>query len=67
MLAPDKPTHFTNIRVNDVIDIVLLRNLAMSHEIRVTNEDSSDHNPVLLALGEKGDQQEATFTSRTTD
>lgn len=55
VLAPYEPTHFSNNKMNDVIDIVLICNLAMSHEITVTNEGSSEHNPVLLALGEKGD------------
>jgi len=67
VLAPVEPTHFSNNGVNDVIDFALIRNPAMGLEITATNEGSSDHNPVLLTLGEKENQQEATFTSRTTD
>lgn len=37
----------------------------MKYEITEASEGSSDHNPVLLALGEKGNQQEASY--RTTD
>lgn len=50
--APDTPTihHSHSNRIPDVIDIVILKETKHLHSLKVLNELTSDHDPVLLTL-----------------
>ncbi|GJQ79093.1 hypothetical protein Trydic_g5349 [Trypoxylus dichotomus] len=42
----------------DVLDIVVMKDVAQFHQLTVLNELSSDHNPVLLQLGQAAPEDE---------
>src|SRR5699024_1865957 len=51
VLGPNEPTHHGGIGQPDVLDIVIVKDLALEAHLDVVNDLSSDHLPVLLRLG----------------
>jgi len=67
VLATEDSTHLGNGNgLSDILDIALIRNLAMEQEMVVLNEGSSDHNPIVLTLW-TGARTPDTITCRSTD
>lgn len=56
--GPDEPTHHTPNARPDVLDIVVMKNVTMTHQLNVLSELSSDHNPVLLQIGDPTHNQD---------
>lgn len=52
VIGPTAPTSYSSRGQPDVLDIAVLKNIAFMHHISTAQELSSNHNPVLLHLGE---------------
>ena len=50
-LAPDSPTFHGGCGLPDVLDIALIRNVSLTPDIQSIDALTSDHNPVILTLG----------------
>lgn len=50
--APINPTHFSTRNTSDIIDIAVNKNVNLNIEITSEDELSSDHNPIVLQLGD---------------
>ncbi|GJQ68594.1 hypothetical protein Trydic_g8760, partial [Trypoxylus dichotomus] len=60
--ASIEPTIYPHNGQPDVLDIVVMKNVNHFHQLTVLNELSSDHNPVLLQLGQPAPEEEDTPT-----
>ncbi|GJQ75498.1 hypothetical protein Trydic_g17585 [Trypoxylus dichotomus] len=60
--ASTEPTIYPHNGQPDVLDIVVMKNVNHFHQLTVLNELSSDHNPVLLQLGQPTPEEEDTPT-----
>ncbi|GJQ75556.1 hypothetical protein Trydic_g17639 [Trypoxylus dichotomus] len=49
----------------DILDIVVMKDVAQFHQLTVLNKLSSDHNPVLLQLGQTAREDEEPLTHHT--
>ncbi|GJQ65109.1 hypothetical protein Trydic_g7254 [Trypoxylus dichotomus] len=56
--ATAEPTIYPHNGQPDVLDIVVMKDVAQFHQLTVLNELSSDHNPVLLQLGQAAPEDE---------
>lgn len=66
-MGPEEPTYHHVRNRPDVLDIALLQNMTLNFEnLRTLDEGSSDHNPILLELGDQ-DEDMSTFTKKRTD
>ncbi|GJQ73713.1 hypothetical protein Trydic_g14047 [Trypoxylus dichotomus] len=63
--AAIEPTIFPHNEQPDVLDIVVMKNVAQFHQLTVLNELSSDHNRVLLQLGQMARENEELLPHRT--
>ncbi|GJQ80516.1 hypothetical protein Trydic_g12407 [Trypoxylus dichotomus] len=63
--ATPEPTIYPHNGQPDVLDIVVMRNVTQFHQLTVLNELSSDHNPVILQLGQSVPEDEDTPTRHT--
>lgn len=53
IIGPDRPTHFPNTGSRgDVLDIILTQNVKTTVQLEVVSELNSDHNPVLITVGD---------------
>lgn len=67
-IGPREPTYHNGIHRPDVLDIALIQDLNGAVDIQTVIEGASDHNPILLTLGDGGnDADTATFIRRRTD
>ncbi|GJQ66382.1 hypothetical protein Trydic_g8491 [Trypoxylus dichotomus] len=60
--ASIEPTIYPHNGQPNVLDIVVMKNVNHFHQLTVLNELSSDHNPVLLQLGQPAPEEEDTPT-----
>lgn len=63
--GPVEPTHYGPRGRPDVLDVVVLQDVAMLHQLNVVSELSSDHNPVLMFLGEEAKERDRTVECTT--
>ncbi|GJQ79543.1 hypothetical protein Trydic_g16390 [Trypoxylus dichotomus] len=63
--ATAEPTIFPHNGQPDVLDIVVMKDVAQFHQLTVRNELSSDHNQVLLQLGQAAPEDEEPRTRQT--
>ncbi|GJQ70116.1 hypothetical protein Trydic_g22587 [Trypoxylus dichotomus] len=56
--AAAEPTIFPHNGQPDVLDIVVVKDVAQFHQLTILNELSSYHNPVLLQLGQATREEE---------
>lgn len=66
--GPKEPTHYAKGR-GDVLDIAILKDVTTSFELETVVELSSDHNPVIMRLGDECDaiQPVTRYNYRKTD
>ncbi|GJQ79525.1 hypothetical protein Trydic_g16372 [Trypoxylus dichotomus] len=63
--ATAEPTIFPHNGQPDVLDIMVMKDVAQFYQLTVLNELSSDHNPVLLQLGQAAPEDEEPWTRQT--
>ncbi|GJQ85884.1 hypothetical protein Trydic_g15340 [Trypoxylus dichotomus] len=63
--ATAEPTIYPHNGQPDVLDIVVMKDVAQFHQLTVLNELSSDHNPVLLQLGQAAPEDEESRMRQT--
>lgn len=62
VLGPDEPTFYSTMGYQpDVLDIVVLQRVRLHVDTKVLSELDSDHNPVLVTLGEPQEPIALTF------
>lgn len=61
--GPLEPTHFGAIGRPDVLDIAIFKDVTLQHRLNVVSELDSDHNPVLMHLGDEHEQRGDVSTS----
>lgn len=53
IMAPDEPTHYhPSSGTSDILDIAVIKNVPMELDLLVSDDLDSDHNPVIMSLGE---------------
>lgn len=58
VLAPPEPTHFHYVTgLADTLDIAIVRNVTYHVDLTSLQDLSSDHNPVLMQIGDRGVRQ----------
>lgn len=65
VFAPQHPTHFQAPHRPDVIDLAILKNVQQQIELEVTHDLDSDHNPVILTLGNNLAEDDVTQVKKT--
>ncbi|KAJ1117616.1 hypothetical protein NDU88_005813 [Pleurodeles waltl] len=69
--APTHPTHYPGATWQklDILDIVVVKNLSQSMELETLTALTSDHNPVLITVGDKIEcqQQGARYNYKNAD